>query len=261
MSRFRKSAGLAVVALGLVALAAPAAAPAKSSSITRLNKDVDRLGKNVDQLRKKTDDMNHTIASLASTAGNALTQLQGGLVKLADTTANFKYGVVQVGTTSTGLSGAGPTHFFATPPIYKTGEQSTVTFSVPATAALGLGSALTLKTAVRSVNPDSGSVKCKMTSQANTGAASSAWGTWKQGTSDGIFIDMPQSRISPQNGNTSFPYALVPTEDDVLDLADERYSANLATIAQYANGLVAAPTQQRPATTGGLVVTLSCLVS
>lgn len=260
MSGMRKIAVLAVVALGLVALAAPAAAPASSKSIQRLNKDVDRLGKNVDQLRKKTDEMNNTIASLASTAGSALTQLQSGLVKLADTTANFKYGVVQVGTTSTGLSGAGPTHFFATPPIYKTGEQSTVTFSVPATAALGLGSALTLKSAVRSVNPDSGSVKCKMTAQKNDGVATSAWGTWRQGTTDGIFVDMPQSRISPQNGNTSFPYALVPTEDNVLDLADERYSANLASIAGYAAG-GAAPTQQRPATTGGLVVTLSCLVS
>lgn len=261
MSRFRKSAVLAVVALGLVALAAPAAAPAKNSSITRLNKDVDRLGKNVNDLRKKTDEMNNTIASLAKTAGSALTQLQAGLTTLANTTANFKYGVVQVASTGAplnGLDGVGPTHFFATPPLYKTGEQSTVTFPIPDLVNAGAASGLKLLTAVRSVNPDSGSVSCRILIQKNNGAlgaTDSSWTTLRQGTKDGIFVKMPQSRIEPQNGNKNFPVALIPTEDNVLDLADPQYMATLLSVAG------GTPFQQRASSAGGVTGTLSCIVS
>ncbi len=265
MLKMKRMALLAVVALGLVALAAPAGASAKTSKQTKA--DIKRLGENVNELRKKTDELNNTVASLASVAGSSLTKLQSALTGLADTTANFKYGVIQVGTGQTsGVAGVGPTHFFVTPPLYKTGAQSTVTFGIPVLGQSGilggaLGNDIKLLAAVRSINPDTGKVACRVTA---TSASSSVpgWVTWVKNTSDGAFVKMPQSRIAPQNGDPNFPVGLVATEDNVIDLGDEQYSATLGSVAAFGKQLVAAPTQQRPSSSGGsLTVTFSCITT
>jgi len=257
-------ATLAVVALGLVALAAPAGASAKTSKQTRA--DIKRLGENVNELRKKTDEMNRTISSLATVAGDSLTKLQAGLIQLSDTTANFKYAAVQVagvGGAAGGITGVGPTHFFVTPPILPTGAQSSVTFPIPDFAvAVGAGlvpnSNLRLNVAIRSLKPDTGSVQCRVTIGRNSGALTSTWATWRRGTTDGLFVPMPQSRITPENGNSRFPVELVATEDNVLDLADPDYMATNLSIIQAGAGL-GSVVQQRADTTGGLTATLSCL--
>ena len=252
--------------------AAKSRANSSSKHNTRVNTDLKRLGENVAALRKGQDQTNFTLGAVTAQAVSALSSLQAGLVTVAAATTNFKYGVVQVGTIAgptSGLGGVGPTHFFATPPIYNTGEQSTVTFPIPDVTAtvtsaggnvLAASPSLRLNAAVRSVNPDSGSVVCKMLVQRNDGSINSggtvaSWATWIQGSTNGIFVDMPQSRISPQNGNTSFPYALVATEDNVLDLADPKYMASLISIAGKA------PSPSRPNSTNGATGTLSCLVS
>ncbi len=132
-------------------------------SIDSANTSITRLGNNVYDLRKGLDQTNFTLGAITAQAVAALTALQNGLVSVAAATTNFKYGVVQVAVGTQGIGGVGPTHFFATPPLYKTGEQSTVTFNVPQTANLGISADLKLLTAVRSVNPNSGTVACKTT--------------------------------------------------------------------------------------------------
>ena len=268
--KVRLLAVMAVVVVGVMAGTSPAMAQnAKTASSksqwTKQHKDNVAFGGAIHTLRKQVDSTNGALTTITVAALEALTALKNNLTKVADATTNFKYGVVQVasenGATST-LGGVGPSHFFATPPIYKTGEQSTVTFSVPDLSTLSLAGAqptnsrIKLLAAVRSVNPDSGTVNCKATVTQNGGAAATGtWVTWIQSSTKGIFVEMPQSRIEPQNGDKSFPYALVDTEDNVLDLADARYMAGI-------NSVVAkSPSQARPNTTGGATVTFSCLVS
>jgi len=261
--KVRLLAVMAVVVVGVMAGTSPAMAKKAhiASAWSHQHADNKKFGEAIYNLRKTTDLTNYSVAQITAASVKALTALKDGLEAVAGATTNFKYGVVQVGTTTKGLGGVGPTHFFATPPIYKTGEQSTVTFNVPQTASLGLGSNLKLLTAVRSVNPNSGTVQCRMTSTPNDVANGLGSATWRQGSTDGLFVTIPQSRITPENGNTTFPYSLVPTEDYVIDLADPQYAASLVDIATFAAAGTPAPTPARPSTLGGISVTLSCLVS
>ncbi len=214
-------------------------------SIDSANTSITRLGNNVYDLRKGVDQTNFTLGAITAQAVAALTALQNGLVSVAAATTNFKYGVIQVGAATggpgSGIAGIGPTAFYVTPPIYLTGAQSTVTFPITAT-----GYQLQLFTAVRSLNPDSGAVECRVRvvsqtlTAATTGTVSatdpvppgsaitasttvSAAPVVRVTASDGsggYFAKMPQSRLTPENGDPTFPLRLVPTEDDTLNLAD-----------------------------------------
>ena len=128
----RNLAVLATVAVGAMALSAPAAFAADAQSSTskaqeRTNKDIKRLGENVRDLRKKDDEINGRIDSIVAGLSPVLTQLGDA----AKSYANFQYGFVQL----TFQGAGGPQTFFAvTPRLDPTSQQSTVTsqFVIPA---------------------------------------------------------------------------------------------------------------------------------
>ncbi len=183
-------------------------------SIDSANTSITRLGNNVYDLRKANDQTNWTISQIAGAAISALTQLQAGLVQVAAVTTNFKYGVIQVCASAAGYpcsAGFGPALFYVTPPIQLTGAQSTVSFPLPSAGGAGTQ----LWAAVRSLNPDSGAVECRVSIMAADGVLRYTVGDG----SGGWFAKMPQSRLTPQNGDTSFPLRLIPTEDNTLNLA------------------------------------------
>ena len=244
--KVRLLAVMAVVVVGVMAGTSPAMAQkaktgSSKSQWTKQHKDNVAFGGAIHSLRKQVDLTNGALGTITAASIVALTQLKDGLTAVADATTEFKYGVVQVATitgnpaTGDSIAGIGPTGFFVTPPIYLTGAQSQVTFPIQAT-----GAATRLYTAVRSVYPDKGAVECRVTingqtlaatvggtqsaSPAATGltAAVAATPVTKQTVSNGsggFFHKMPQSRIKPENGASSFPLALVATEDNAVDLA------------------------------------------
>lgn len=251
MLKMKRMAVMAVVALGLVALAAPAAAPAKSNkSIERLNKDVKRLGENVNSLRAKTDETNQDVKNLATTAGAALGKLQDNLTAIGGLVTNYQYGVVQLGVDNTDGQNfkAWPGAFTATPRLDPTLEQSTVTAQFLCLTAAGCPTSgpgvLTAQVAVRSANVDANNktstVGCKVT----VAGSSNVLFTTKPQSATNPFYEIPRSRLVPQNQDPSFPLAMVPKEDNAI---------NLGTSSRIL-GQSAAPADQKVYT-----VTLSCI--
>ena len=214
--------------------AAKSRANSSSKHNTRVNTDLKRLGENVAALRKGQDQTNFTLGAVTAQAVSALSSLQAGLVTVAAATTNFKYGVVQVGIgtggAGDGIAGLGPSMFYVTPPIQPTGAQSTVSFALPPTTFTG-GVPTRLFTAVRSLDPTSGAVECRVTIMGAPPAVLGATGIRStQGNgSGGFFKKMPQSRLTPQNGNPNFPLALITTEDNVFDLGTELNGNSLFT--------------------------------
>ena len=270
---------MAVVVVGVMAGTSPAMAQkaktgSSKSQWTKQHKDNVAFGGAIHSLRKQVDSTNSALGTITAASIVALTQLKDGLTQVAATTTNFKYGVIQVGAIGSvsgsdmgTTNGVGPFHFYATPPLYKTGEQSTVTFSIPSLGGLGLGG-LKLFAAVRSLNPDSGDVGCRAVVQQNSGGvlAGGLWASWVEGSKTGLFIPMPQSRLTPQNGDKEFPTRLVPTEDNALDLADPQYMATGLSLIQFNGGGrtdTSLLTPQRPSIAAGTgaTVNFSCIVS
>ena len=231
--KVRLLAVMAVVVVGVMA----GTSPAMASQWSHQHADNKQFGDAIHSLRIRTDLTNYTVGQITAASIEALTALKNGLTKVADATTEFKYGVVQVATVTgnpasgDSIAGIGPTGFFVTPPIYLTGEQSQVTFPIAKT-----GAATRLYTAVRSVYPDRGAVECRVSingqtlANADSAVASSvaaaqvitASAVSKQTASNGsggYFHKMPQSRIKPENGNTTYPLALVATEDNAVNLA------------------------------------------
>jgi hypothetical protein len=244
---------MALVVVGAMAGTSPAMAANKKAktSVSKAwqnqHKDNKVFGDAINNLRRSGDQTNFTISKITEQSVAALVALEKGLTTIAGYTTDFKYGVVQIGGASAGTNYDGaPAQFWATPNIQPTGEQSTVTFPIPPTGALAFW------TAVRSANPDEGTVRCRIVSLASDGRP---WVTLIQGTTTGAFVEMPQSRLVPSNGDKTFPYALVPTEDNVLDLADPRYVFSPAPV-QAGGGRTRATTG-----TTGAMGTLSCFVS
>ncbi len=186
-------------------------------SIDSANTSITRLGNNVYDLRKGQDLTNHALSSITAQAVVALTALQNGLVAVAAVTTNFKYGVVQVANTAIapGITGFGPSLFYVTPPIQLTGAQSTVSFAIPTVTGTGITE---LWVAVRSLDPNSGAVECRVTI-VPPGPGAVPRSTSSTG-SGGYFAKMPQSRLTPENQDPTFPLRLIPTEDNTLNLAD-----------------------------------------
>jgi len=213
--------------------AAKSRANSSSKHNTRVNTDLKRLGENVAALRKGQDQTNSTLGAITAQAVSALSALQAGLTSVAALTTNFKYGVVQVaigtGGPGDGIAGLGPSMFYVTPPIQPTGAQSTVSFALPPATNFG-GVPTRLFAAVRSLDPTSGAVECRVTIMGpSTGALSSGIRSTASDGSGGYFKKMPQSRLTPQNGNPNFPLALITTEDNVFDLGTELNGNSLFT--------------------------------
>ena len=254
--KVRLLAVMAVVVVGVMAGTSPAMAKKAhtASAWSHQHADNKAFGEAIYKLRKSNDLTNFSVAQITAASVQALTALKDGLTKVADATTEFKYGVVQVatnasagqatgaGTTPAGLgnsvAGLGPTHFYATPPIYKTGEQSTVTFAIknPAPAALG-SMGFRLYTAVRSVYPDKGVVACRITVTNNvTGdqrVTAVGAGSFASGGSS-PFKTMVQSPIKPEapnENNATFPAALVEAEgaDRIIDLLTPEFVAASAS--------------------------------
>ena len=219
---------MAVVVVGVMAGTSPAMAQkaktgSSKSQWTNQHKDNKAFGEAIHTLRKQVDSTNGALTTITVAALEALTQLKDGLTKVADATTEFKYGVVQVGwdrTAGTTLAGIGPEHFWVTPPIVKTGATSSVSFPIIPSGGAGIASAgVKLLTAVRSVYPDKGAVVCRVTVATDT-TPFKATGAANSGNElGGYYQSMPQSRIQPENGATTYPLALTPTEDNVVNLA------------------------------------------
>ena len=225
--KVRLLAVMAVVVVGVMAGTSPAMAQnAKTASSksqwTKQHKDNVAFGGAIHTLRKQVDSTNGALTTITVAALEALGALKDNLTKVADATTEFKYGVVQVGwdrTAGTTLAGIGPEHFWVTPPIVKTGASSSVTFPIAASAAIGVTPGVKLLTAVRSVYPDKGAVVCRVTVATDT-TPFKATGAANSGNElGGYYQSMPQSRIQPENGATTYPLALTPTEDNVVNLA------------------------------------------
>ena len=225
--KVRLLAVMAVVVVGVMAGTSPAMAQkaktgSSKSQWTNQHKDNKVFGGAIHTLRKQVDSTNGALTTITVAALEALTQLKDGLTKVADATTEFKYGVVQVGwdrTAGTTLAGIGPEHFWVTPPIVKTGASSSVTFPIAASAAIGGTAGVKLLTAVRSVYPDKGAVVCRVTVATDT-TPFKATGAANSGNElGGYYQSMPQSRIQPENGAETYPLALTPTEDNVVNLA------------------------------------------
>jgi hypothetical protein len=241
--KVRLLAVMALVVVGAMAGTSPAMAAKKSakartaSAWSNQHKDNKVFGDAINNLRRGADQTNYTIQAITAQSVAALTALQSGLVKVADATTEFKYGVVQValntGGAGDGIVGLGPTQFWVTPAIMKTGASATVTFPIGLTG--GGTPQIKLYTAVRSVYPDNGNVACRVTVQNGGGGLSvTANGPASLG---GYYQPMPQSRIEPANGNSAFPLSLIPTEDNVLNLADGSKMSSVPTAAAATSGI------------------------
>ena len=99
-----------------------AASKAVATTVAGLNAKADAINKRVDAGDKATSDLDGKVNTVITTATDALTKLQAGLVQVADglkalaaSYGNFEYGVVQLntlnGATATPIAGA----FLATP--------------------------------------------------------------------------------------------------------------------------------------------------
>jgi len=260
--KVRLLAVMAVVVVGVMAGTSPAMAKKAhtASEWSHQHADNKAFGEAIHKLRISNDLTNYSVGQITAASIVALTALKDGLTKVADATTEFKYGVVQVGLATggagDGIVGFGPTEFYVTPPIYKTGEQSQVTFPIGKSAA---PLATRLFTAVRSVYPDKGAVECRVSivGQTLANAASAVTGTLpdpaigaytgsaaaqvitatavKKATASngagGFFHKMPQSRIQPENGNSTYPLALVALEDNAINLAGSELLGGTSFIA------------------------------
>ena len=249
--KVRLLAVMAVVVVGVMA----GTSPAMASQWSHQHADNKQFGDAIHSLRIRTDLTNYTVGQITAASIEALTALKSGLTTIAGYTTDFKYGVVQVaygtGGLGDGIAGVGPVGFVATPNIQPTGEQSTVTF--PIRQQSGVTLALRLFTAVRSANPDKGTVRCHVSVAGGAIASGNAAdlggpaNTRIDKDPNGYFVTMPQSRLTPQNGSKAFPYSLVATEDNVLNLADPDLLSGKAPINVASGGFG--------------VGTLSCFVS
>ena len=240
--KVRLLAVMAVVVVGVMAGTSPAMAQnAKTASSksqwTKQHKDNVAFGGAIHTLRKQVDSTNGALTTITVAALEALTALKDNLTAVAAATTEFKYGVVQValntGSVGDGIAGMGPTQFWVTPPIVKTGASSTVTFPIGLTG--GAVRQVKLFTAVRSVYPDKGNVVCRVTVQNGSSALSvTANGVQALG---GFYQPMPQSRIQPENGNATYPLNLVALEDNVINLADASKVDAVPTAAAGTSGI------------------------
>lgn len=282
---------MAVVGVGAVALAAPAAfasAPdvsgvsgglgkleavgksakkqarvaRKSSFQKRTDEDIKRLGNNVHELRVQDQQITSTISSLVGTITPILTQLGAA----ATSYANFEYGVVQLGKCSnaacdtfTPFAGS----FVATPRIDPTVEQATVSasFAPPATAATGIVGA---SVAVRSANPTANDAKSKVycrvtTSQNGNGAAQTMYATSLPNSAfnNAPAYEVGRSPIAPTDAAElqTFPLSMVSTDTQVKLITSTK-AGGFGGAAPVAGGFTAVGSDAGGA---ALNVTLSCL--
>ena len=287
---------MAVVGVGAIALAAPAAfasAPdvsgvsgglgkleavgksakkqarvaRKSSFQKRTDEDIKRLGNNVHELRVQDQQITSTISSLVGTITPILTQLGAA----ATSYANFEYGVVQLGKCSNAACDTFTPYagnFVATPRIDPTVEQSTVTASFPPPAAASSG-IIGASVAVRSANATANDAKskayCRVTlTQGYSADLGGGAGNQKYATSlpNAAFNNAPAYEVGRS--------ALVPTDAAELQafplsMVSTDNQVKLITSTKAAGfggaGAVAGGFTATSSTTGGapLNVTLSCL--
>ena len=227
--KVRLLAVMAVVVVGVMAGTSPAMAQnAKTASSksqwTKQHKDNVAFGGAIHTLRKQVDSTNGALTTITVAALEALTALKDNLTAVAAVTTEFKYAVVQVaaatGGDGDGIVGFGPTMFFETGNLQKTGAAQTVTFPIPA----GGGAAVKLYTAIRSAYPDKGKVGCRVT--ISTPGVAVATKVTNGDVLGGYFHEMPQSKLVPKENdpdNATFPIRLIATEDNAVNLGDAGY--------------------------------------
>ncbi len=211
---------MAVVVVGVMA----GTSPAMASQWSHQHADNKKFGEAIHNLRISNDLTNYSVGQITAASIKALTALKDSLTAVADVTTEFKYAVVQVAAATGGLGdgivGFGPTMFFETGNLQKTGAAQTVTFPIPA----GGGVAVKLYTAIRSAYPDKGKVGCRVT--ISTPGVAVATKVTNGDVLGGYFHEMPQSQLVPKENdpaNPTFPIRLIATEDNAVNLGDAGY--------------------------------------
>ena len=245
-----------------------AASKAVATTVAGLNAKADAINKRVDAGDKATSDLDGKVNTVITTATDALTKLQAGLVQVADglkalaaSYGNFEYGVVQLntlnGATATPIAGA----FLATPRLDPTVEQATVTGQFPCTTSACATDKLVLKVAVRSANPTANDatskVYCRVTaSQQRTGFQSFVTSTPNAAFGGAPAWQVARSPLVPTSPSdlAAFPLSMVATDTQV-DLTTATNSAGVSNGAQAAGGFALGASGAN----GVINVTLSCL--
>ena len=257
---------MAVVVVGVMAGTSPAMAKKAhtASAWSNQHKDNKVFGEAIHNLRLASDKTNWDASGFQILVINAATALQKGLVDLAAATANFEYGVAQLGKCSnlacdtfTAYSGS----FVATPPVYATGEMSTVTadFAPPATTDI-----VGVTVAFRSVDPAGNDAKstpaCRVTAmQPNKNTFSTSTPNADLGGAPAYPV--VRGPIAPPTAaeKAAMPLSMVST-DTPTKLMTASNAAGQNAGAGVAGGFSAAAGLAGAGSGGPLQLTLACVV-